>query len=84
MFLLEVNRKNGIVPLDVAKNFYEQAVATYGDEYKDRSFEQWLLYLINQELIIRHPSEMVEITIKGNDFLKYLLHWGRDESLRRL
>lgn len=31
-------------------------------------------------LLVEHPSQMLEITHRGKDFLKYLTHWGADIS----
>ena len=33
--------------------------------------------------VIRHPSDMIEITVAGKDFLKYLLHRGREADQRK-
>jgi hypothetical protein len=82
--LLELNRKNGMLPLDAMRVFYDKAVQDYPDGYADYSFDQWLAYLEGQTLLIKHPSNMIEITLRGKDFLKYLLHFGREASQRRL
>ena len=54
-------------------NEYKQANAT---------LDLWLGYLITTQLMIRYPSDMIEITERGKGFLKYLLHWGRDADQR--
>jgi len=82
--LLEINRKQGIVPIAKVKEFYDAAAAEYPEEYKNDPFDRWLSYLIKEMLVIRHPSEMIEITVRGKDFLKYLTHWGREPKNKRL
>jgi hypothetical protein len=82
--LLELNRRNGLLPLADIKTFYDQAATAHPDYYAKYSFEQWLTFMKSQLLIIRHPSDMVEITLRGKDFLKYLLHWGREATQRSL
>lgn len=82
--LLELNRKNGLLPLAEMKKFYDAAASAYPEEYKEASFDAWLNYLQSNLLLLRHPSDMIEITVKGKDFLKYLLHCGREPSQRRL
>jgi len=82
--LLEVNRNNGIVPLSKVRAFYDSAAETYPQEYASESFDRWMSFLIMNTLLLRHPSDMVEITVKGKDFLKYLTHWGRDQKDKRL
>lgn len=84
LFLIELNRKNGLLPLSDAKVFYDQAAGDFPTEYKSIPFDDWLSYMKNQILIIRHPSDMAEITMRGKDFLKYLVHCGRDADQRRL
>jgi hypothetical protein len=77
MMLSEMNSKNGWMPLSDAKNFYDKASAEYPSIYSNYSFEQWIIYMKGQQLILQHPSNMLEITVRGKDFLKYLTHWGR-------
>ena len=82
--LLELNKKNGIVPIAVFRRFYDEAAAEFPERYKATSFEVWMKFLSDSNLLKIHPTEMVEITIQGKDFLKYLLHRGRTEEVKRL
>jgi hypothetical protein len=63
--------------------YYDKAAVDYPNLYPKYSFEQWLNYLMSEQLLIRHPSDMLEITHKGRDFLKYLAHWGRDINVKK-
>jgi hypothetical protein len=82
--LIEINRNNGILPLSKVKTFYDAAAQEYPEEYAKENFDRWLSYLIENQLVIKHPSEMVEISVRGKDFLKYLTHWGREPKDKRL
>lgn len=82
--LLDLNRNNGLLPIAKIKSYYDQAALESPAWYANYSFDQWLSYLRENILIIRHPSEMIEITVRGKDFLKYLLHWARDVNQRPL
>jgi hypothetical protein len=82
-FLLELNQHNGRLPIASAKVHYDKAVVDYPAAYTNYTFDQWTDFMAKQTLIIRHPSDMIEITVRGKDFLKYLLHWGRDISVRK-
>lgn len=82
--LLELNKKRGMLPAAEMKKFYDAAAAEYPKDYADDTFDRWLGFLQSQKLLLRHPSEMVEITQRGKDFLKYLLHWGRGPETKRL
>jgi hypothetical protein len=49
------------------------------------TFDDWMKFMGETQLVIVHPSKMVEITLKGRDFLKYLLHHGRQvDTAKRL
>jgi hypothetical protein len=82
--ILELNRKNGLLPIAEMQAFYDQAVRDYPDAYATYTFADWLGFLEGQSLLLKHPSNMIEITVKGKDFLKYLLHFGREPNQRRL
>lgn len=84
--LIEVNRNAGLVPLSKVKGFFDQAEREFQKEYKRDgiTFDAWLSYLTRNLLVIRHRSDMVEITVKGKDYLKYLTHFGRGLATKRL
>ena len=82
--LLDINRNNGILPLARARTHYDQAAAAHAEDFRktNTDLDRWLAFLIGSQLVIRHPSDMIEITVGGKDFLKYLLHWGREPHQR--
>ena len=82
--LLELNRRNGILTVAQIRAHYDRAAVAWPSTYADYSFDQWLGFMVSNALLLRHPSDMVEITIRGKDFLKYLVHWGRDADQRSL
>jgi hypothetical protein len=82
--LLSLNGHNGILPKSTFLSFYEEAAKSYPAQYSSFTFENWMHYFESNLLLKVHPSEMVEITIKGKDFLKYLLHTGRSPESKRL
>lgn len=78
LLLTEMNHKAGIVPMQAARSFYDEAVKGFPQIYTNYAFEQWLGFLKGDQLIIEHPSSMLELTHKAKDFLKYVAHWGAD------
>lgn len=82
LMLNEMNRRAGVLPLLDAKAFYDRAVPTCPKVYTAYTFDQWLNYLKAQQMLIHHPTDMLEITHRTKDFLKYLAHWGRDPSMK--
>lgn len=81
--LTELNQKGGIMPLPAAKLYYDKAADECPEVYANYSFEAWMEFMKGQQLIIQHPSAMLEITVRGKDFLKYLTHWGRLANARK-
>jgi hypothetical protein len=81
--LQDLNRKAKIVRREEVKLFYDAAALESPTVYSDYSFAKWMSYLRGQGLIIEHPGETLEITIRGKDFLKYMVHWGYTENDRR-
>jgi hypothetical protein len=81
LLLMELNRN--MLPLKMVKPFYDKAAAEYPDNYKDYSFEAWLRFLKTQVLVIQQADDTVAITERGQDFLKYLVHWGRYVDSRK-
>ncbi len=66
----------GMLPLAEIRKHYDKAIIDYPAGYVNYSFEQWMKYMVDRLLVVRYPSEMVEITHSGKDFLKYVTHWG--------
>jgi hypothetical protein len=83
-FLLDLNQHQGRLPASRAREYYDKAKAEFPNIYLTYTFDNWLSFMAGQILIFRHPSEMIEITQRGKDFLKYLLHWGKDPSVKKL
>ncbi|HEY6767213.1 MAG TPA: hypothetical protein VI386_20825 [Candidatus Sulfotelmatobacter sp.] len=82
LMLLELNRRGGWLPLSDVKGYYDRAAIDSPNLYSDYSFGQWQAFIKSQDLLIQHPSDMFEITVRGEDFLKYLTHWGRYADAR--
>jgi len=80
LLLMELNRNN--LPLAQAKTYYDRGVADYPGIYVKYSFQEWIEYMTREQLLIRHPSDMLEITHRGKDLLRYLAHWGRDVNVK--
>ena len=82
VMLTDMNNKGGFLPVAEAKTYYNDAVKEHSYDYRISSFDSWLEYMKREQLIIQHPSDMLEITHRGKDFLRYLTHWGRDINSR--
>jgi hypothetical protein len=83
VMLLDMNGKGGYMTLAAAKGYYDKAAVEYPEIYSNYSFDQWIAYVKGQQLVLRHPSDMLEITVKGKDFLKYCTHWGHYPDARQ-
>jgi hypothetical protein len=79
--LVELNAR-GMIPLADVKKHYDKAVIAYPKTYLNYSFDQWMNYMQSRLLVIKHPSNMAEITHGGKDFLRYVAHKGWNANLR--
>jgi hypothetical protein len=80
--LQELNTKPAMILTDI-KPFYDAAVAAYPDRYKDYSFEQWLAYMRGQNIILQDGS-VVQITVRGKDFLRYIVQEGHSLKIKSM
>jgi hypothetical protein len=77
----------GMLPIDEFRKPFDEALVEFADDFARLKiiFEDWIGFLEKNQLLIVHPSKMIEITLKGRDFLKYLLHHGRQvDTAKRL
>jgi hypothetical protein len=68
-------KRDGVFP------FYTKAAADNPAVYKDYTFDQWLGYMRSQTLI-REDGDIINITVKGQSFLKFLLDDHRSAAGR--
>jgi len=83
LMLMQLNKLGGLMPVKSAGPFYDSATLEFPGFYNTYTFEQWLNFVISQGLAIRHPSEMLEITVRGRDFLSFCAHYSRSYTDRR-
>lgn len=72
--LMELNQR--LLRREEIKQFYDAAVKTSPAVYEHYTFDQWLDYLRSQSLMLEHPGHTFEITVRGKDFLKYMVHFS--------
>jgi len=58
------------------KEFYDVAALESPNVCAGYSFDQWLSYLKSEILVLDIPGDSLGITIRGKDFLKYMVHCG--------
>jgi hypothetical protein len=63
--------------------YYTAAATADPHIYATYSFDQWLGYLRTQ-VLIREDGDVISITIRGREFLKYLIDNGRSSAGRSL
>lgn len=73
--LNELNSKGALTVNDL-KRFYDSAARAHPHTYSTYTFDQWLGWIINNTLV-RQDSGIVQLTVRGKDFLKYLVLVGR-------
>jgi hypothetical protein len=58
---------------DDLKPYYEQAKSDFPDMFEDYGFDDYLNFLVSNLLINVTPENIVEITVVGVDFLKFII-----------
>ena len=81
LLLYDLNTK--LLTVDQAKWYFDAAAQQYSTEYNGITFEAWLMFLQGQ-LLVTQSGVNLAITVRGRDFLKYLVHWARSANQRRL
>ncbi len=81
LLLMELNRQ--VLSIAQVKVYYDNAAKADPAIYANYSFDAWMNFMKSHILLIHHQSGMVEITVRGKDFLKYLTHWGRYPNERK-
>jgi hypothetical protein len=81
LLLNELNSRS--VPLAKAKTYYDKAATEHPDIYASYSFEQWRQFMKLYLLLIEHANGVMDITHRGRDFLKFLVHHGLHIDDRR-
>src|SRR5438093_6311060 len=70
------------IDIDSLRSFYDAAAAANPTLYEKYSFNHWLSYMRSFALIIEQVG-MIHITVRGREFLKYLVETGKSvDSLR--
>jgi hypothetical protein len=79
--MAELNSR-GLIPIGDLKKHYERAAVDYPKTYSDYSFDQWVGFMRDRTLIAIYPTQLIELSFNGKDFLKYLAHVGRDAHVK--
>lgn len=72
----------GAKMLNELRPFYDAAAAADPGVYKSYPFEAWVSFMKGQGLI-RQDGNVVQITVRGKDLLKYMVTYGRSEKQRK-
>jgi hypothetical protein len=66
---------------DEMRHFYEEGATGLPQLYETRTFEMWLAFFRNSTLI-RDSGDRLEITVRGREFLRYLVQAGYDQAAK--
>lgn len=75
LMLLQHLNSEGYRPKNEFKFYFDNAVKKNPDFFKNFDYEQYLSFLINNDLITEDNNN-ISITILGRDFLKFIVHNG--------
>lgn len=71
----------GAVTLDTLRPNYDAVASVSPNVYRLHPFESWIEFMKGQNLI-RQDGNVVQITVRGKDFLKYLVQFGKSAKDR--
>ena len=80
--LTELNARGGRLPLAAIRAHFDKATIDFPETYKTYTFDQWINFMLTHSLFITHPGDIVEITVRGRDFLVFMAHWGWNPEMR--
>ncbi len=63
------------------RHYYDEGSASLPQLYRNRSFEMWIAFLRNQVLALDH-GDRLEITVRGREFLRYVIQSGYDQNAK--
>lgn len=69
------NKRFSPITIDDIRPFYDGALKSNPDFYKNISFESWLGYMVVTALVQRNVND-VSITMRGKEFLKFIIEQG--------
>jgi hypothetical protein len=51
--------------------------------YAQYPFDQWMNFMLSHNVLIKKPGDVVEITLRGRDFITFMAHWGWNADMRK-
>lgn len=68
--------------IDEVRSYYDEAVVSFPDYYAAYTFASWFGF-IKKAILIREDGRIISITVRGKEFLKYLVHCGYPDTARK-
>jgi hypothetical protein len=65
------------------RSYYDEAARAYPEKYQNYPFDQWLNFLRIWFMVVQN-GDTFAISVRGKEFLKYLVHQGRSVNDRGL
>jgi len=79
-FLRHLNQRDQGVEAYEGSSFYEMAKLEFPTWYENLSFDMWLGFLRDSNLVLERDSRLL-ITVAGREFLKYLIAVGKRDLI---
>ena len=58
------------------RHYFDEGLLTVPETFRNRTFEQWLDFLLTNNRLIQQENTTIKITILGREFLKYIFQRG--------
>jgi len=72
---------NRMLTHDELRRFYDEGAASLPQLYQNRPFETWLAFL-RTSVLVRDEGDRIQITVRGREFLRYVVQSGYDQTAK--
>ena len=78
--LKELVHQTEVIPRKNLMSHYDKAAANYPKQYENNDYDTWVQYMFDKGLI-REDSGLISITIRGKEFLRFIVGRNLNENI---
>ncbi len=72
---------NRMLTHEELRHFYDEGAANLPQLYQNRTYESWLAFL-RTSVLVRDEGDRIQITVRGREFLRYVVQSGYDQNAK--
>ncbi len=70
------------IAVEGLRHYFIEGLRTVPETFRNRTFEQWLEFLLATNKLVEQEGTTIKITVLGREFLKYIFHRGYSLTTR--